>query len=118
MGCQPMRMDQPFSGLLADLYELTMAAGYIETRFDARATFELFVRNLPSQRNFLVVAGIDQALEYSEGVRVTPDEISYLRQHPAFARIGVDFFDYLAAFRFSGDVLAMPEGTICFPGEP
>ena len=49
---------------------------------------------------------------------LAPAEIDYLRRHPAFARIGPSFFDYLAAFRFSGDVLAMPEGTVCFPGEP
>src|SRR6266446_1524443 len=106
------------SGLLADLYELTMAAGYLETHFEARATFELFVRRLPPQRNFLVAAGLEQALEFLETVRFTGDEIAYLRRHPAFARIGAGFFDYLAAFRFSGDVLAMPEGTVCFPGEP
>ena len=106
------------SGLLADLYELTMAAGYLETGFEARATFELFVRRLPPQRNFLVAAGLEQALEFLDSVGFASDEIAYLRAHPAFARIGAKFFDYLAAFRFSGDVLAMPEGTICFPGEP
>ncbi len=106
------------SGLLADLYELTMAAGYFETRFEARATFELFVRRLPPRRNFLVAAGLEQALDFLERVRFGGDEIAYLRRHPAFAGIGPAFFDYLAAFRFSGDVLAMPEGTLCFPEEP
>src|SRR5690242_15639919 len=95
------------SGLLADLYELTMAAGYLETGFQARATFELFVRRLPHERNFLVAAGLDQALEFLEAVRFTQNEIAYLREHPAFARIGSGFFDYLTSFRFSGDVLAM-----------
>src|SRR6201997_3684944 len=106
------------SGLLADLYELTMAAGYLETRFEARATFELFVRSLPPRRNFLVAAGLEQALEFLETVRFTPRDVAYLRQHPAFARISAIFFDYLAAFRFPGDVWALPEGTVCFPGEP
>ena len=110
--------DSSHSGLLADLYELTMAAGYFETHFQARATFELFVRSLPPRRNFLVAAGLEQALEFLESVRFSDDEIDYLRRHPAFAGIGAEFFDYLAAFRFSGDVLAMPEGTLCFPGEP
>ena len=63
------------SGLLADLYELTMAAGYVETRFEARATFELFVRSLPSRRNCLVAAGLEQALEFLENVRFAPEEI-------------------------------------------
>jgi nicotinate phosphoribosyltransferase len=113
-----MPMDEAPSGLLADLYELTMAAGYLETRFEARATFELFVRSMPPQRNFLVAAGLEQALEFLEKVRFGTPEIAYLRRHPAFGRIGPRFFEYLAAFRFSGDVMAMPEGTVCFPGEP
>src|SRR5580704_6942977 len=113
-----MPMDEAPSGLLADLYELTMAAGYLETRFEARATFELLVRSMPPQRNFLVAAGLEQALEFLEKVRFGAPEIAYLRHHPAFARIGPRFFEYLAGFRFSGDVMAMPEGTVCFPGEP
>jgi nicotinate phosphoribosyltransferase len=106
------------SGLLADLYELTMAAGYLETHFEARATFELFVRSLPPRRNFLVAAGLEQALDFLQTVRFGPEDIAYLRRHPAFARISARFFDYLAAFQFSGDVWALPEGTVCFPGEP
>jgi len=113
-----MLISQAPSGLLADLYELTMAAGYLETHFEARATFELFVRSLPNKRNFLIAAGLEQALEFLETVRFSSEDIAYLRQHPAFARISADFFDYLAAFRFSGDVWALPEGTVCFPGEP
>ncbi|PYU27601.1 MAG: nicotinate phosphoribosyltransferase [Acidobacteria bacterium] len=113
-----MPNSQAPSGLLADLYELTMAAGYLETHFEARATFELFVRSLPPKRNFLIAAGLEQALEFLETVRFSSEDIAYLRQHPAFARISADFFDYLAAFRFSGDVWALPEGTVCFPGEP
>ena len=110
---------QPASGLLADLYELTMAAGYFETGFEARATFELFVRKLPPQRNFLVAAGLDQAIEFLEGVRFSAEEIAYLRTTSRVcAHPRLSFFDYLAAFRFSGDVAAMPEGTVYFPGEP
>ncbi len=106
------------SGLLTDLYELTMAAGYVQTRFEARATFELFVRNLPPRRSYLVAAGLEQALDFLENVRFAADEIAYLRRHPAFQHIGRDFFDYLAQFRFTGEVWAMPEGTLFFPGEP
>ncbi len=107
-----------YSGLLTDLYELTMAAGYLKTGFDARATFELFVRSLPPRRNYLVAAGLDQALDFLEGVCFSDEEISYLRTLPVFTSIGDDFFEYLADFRFSGDVWAMPEGTVFFPGEP
>lgn len=107
-----------FSGLLTDLYELTMAAGYLQTRFDGKATFELFVRHLPKRRNYLVAAGLEQALEFLEKVRFSPAEIDYLRQHRVFRHIREEFFAYLAKFRFSGDVWAMPEGTLVFAGEP
>lgn len=106
------------SGLLTDLYELTMAAGYLQTRFDARATFELFVRHLPPQRNYLVAAGLEQGLEFLEKVHFTADEIAFLRRHPVFRNIRDEFFDYLAKFRFTGDVWAVPEGTLVFAGEP
>jgi nicotinate phosphoribosyltransferase len=107
-----------FSGLLTDLYELTMAAGYLQKRLDARASFELFVRNLPARRNYLVAAGLQHALQFLEKVSFSRDEISYLRNLPVFRHVQEGFFDYLANFRFTGDVWAMPEGTIFFPEEP
>jgi nicotinate phosphoribosyltransferase len=113
-----MASNPKYSGLLTDLYELTMAAGYLRTGFYARATFELFVRSLPPRRNYLVAAGLDQALDFLENVQFSDEEIAYLREQPVFARIGGDFFEYLAQFRFSGDVWAMPEGTVLFSGEP
>jgi nicotinate phosphoribosyltransferase len=106
------------SGLLTDLYELTMAAGYLQTGFDGRATFELFVRHLPKRRNYLVAAGLEQALEFLENVHFTPAEIDYLRRHRVFRHVRDEFFGYLAKFRFTGDVWAVPEGTLVFPGEP
>jgi nicotinate phosphoribosyltransferase len=106
------------SGLLTDLYELTMAAGYLQTHFEARATFELFVRHLPPHRGYLVAAGLEQALGFLENVDFNQEEIQFLRTHPAFSHIRPEFFDYLAKFRFTGDVWAMPEGTLVFPGEP
>ena len=108
----------PFSGLLTDLYELTMAAGYIQNRFEASATFELFARSLPRRRNYLVAAGLDQALDFLENVRFSAEDIAYLRALPAFRHVKAEFFDYLSRFRFCGDVWAVPEGTIFFPGEP
>ncbi len=112
------RPTREHSGLLTDLYELTMAAGYLQTGFDARATFELFVRNLPHRRNYLVAAGLEQVLDFLENVNFTAEEIDFLRQHPVFRNIRAPFFDYLQSFRFSGEVWAMPEGTLAFPGEP
>jgi len=113
-----MLLSGRFSGLLTDLYELTMAAGYVQNRFDARATFELFVRHLPSRRNYLVAAGLEQALDFLENVRFSSEDVSYLRALPFFRNVHSDFFDYLSRFQFAGDVWALPEGTIFFPGEP
>jgi nicotinate phosphoribosyltransferase len=107
-----------FSGLRTDLYELTMAAGYFQHKFDATATFELFVRHLPRNRNYFVAAGLEQALDYLENVQFSPEEVGYLRALPVFRNVHSGFFDYLTSFRFSGDVWAMPEGTVFFPGEP
>ncbi len=107
-----------YSGLLTDLYELTMAAGYLQTRFEGAATFELFARHLPPKRNYLVAAGLDQAVEFLENVRFTSEDIDYLRRNIVFQHVRGEFFDYLAKFRFTGDVWAMPEGTLVFAGEP
>ncbi|HEY6944722.1 MAG TPA: nicotinate phosphoribosyltransferase [Candidatus Acidoferrum sp.] len=108
----------PYSGLLTDLYELTMAAGYVQNRFHARATFELFVRHLPRRRNYLVAAGLEQALDFLEQVRFSDEDIAYLRAQPFFRHVHADFYDYLSRFQFSGDAWALPEGTVFFPGEP
>ena len=108
----------PYSGLLTDLYELTMAGGYVQTHFQAVSTFELFARHLPARRNYLVAAGLEQALTFLENVRFAADAVAFLERHPIFSSIGSEFFDYLANFRFTGDVWAVPEGTIVFPGEP
>src|SRR5580658_667914 len=113
-----MPNDPQYSGLQTDLYELTMAAGYRAAGFDGVATFELFVRGLPARRNFLVAAGLAQALAYLERINFSADEIGYLRRHPVFAEIDDDFFEFLARFQFSGDVWAVPEGTVIFPDEP
>ncbi|MGZ4841348.1 MAG: nicotinate phosphoribosyltransferase [Candidatus Angelobacter sp.] len=106
------------SGLLTDLYELTMAAGYFQNHFRARATFELFVRHLPPHRNYLVAAGLEQAIEFLENVCFSAEEIAYLRGLPLFRHVHPEFFEHLADLRFTGDVWALPEGSIFFPGEP
>ena len=85
------------SGLATDLYELTMAAGYWSAGMMEPATFELFVRRLPPSRGYLIAAGLEQAIEYLEAVRFTPDERAWLKEQPQFARIDARFFDeYLA----------------------
>lgn len=107
------------NALLTDLYELTMAAGYFSAgKHGDVATFELSVRRLPAHRDFIIVAGLQQALEYLANLRFTSDEIAYLRGLPQFKNAVPEFFDYLAAFRFTGNVFAVPEGTPMFSGEP
>ena len=107
------------NGLLTDLYQLTMAAGYFEAgKVGERAVFELFVRRMPPNRNYMVAAGLQQAVDYLVNLRYTDDEIAYLRALPQFERVGAGFFEYLRQFRFTGDLFAVPEGTLVFPGEP
>ncbi|HLF82545.1 MAG TPA: nicotinate phosphoribosyltransferase [Blastocatellia bacterium] len=105
-------------GLTTDLYELTMAAAYFENGLHHRAIFELFVRKLPERRSYLIVAGLEQALDYLSTLRFTSDQIDYLRAHPSFKKVSLEFFDYLGEFRFTGDVWAMAEGTAAFGMEP
>ena len=113
--------DPPAFGaaLNTDLYELTMAAGYFEAgKADDRATFELFVRRLPWNRNFVLAAGLAQAVEYLLNLKFTAAEIAYLKTLRQFEHTRPEFFDTLAALRFSGDLFAVREGTPLFAGEP
>jgi nicotinate phosphoribosyltransferase len=107
------------NALLTDLYQLTMAAGYWSAgKMEEIATFELFVRRMPPHRNYLIAAGLEQAVEYLLGLRFEDDEIRYLQGLPQFQRVGPGFFEMLRNFRFTGDVFAVPEGTPVFAGEP
>ncbi len=107
------------SALNTDLYELTMAAGYFAARKTTDiATFELSVRRLPAARNFLLAAGLEQAIEYLLNLRFTSDEIEYLRSLAQFKNAPPEFFDFLAKLRFTGDLFALPEGTPVFANEP
>src|SRR3954452_14208619 len=107
------------SALNTDLYELTMAAGYFTAdKTKEVATFELSARKLPDHRNFLVAAGLQQAVEYLSDLRFTGDEMDYLRSLVAFKNAPPEFFQFLRDLRFSGDLFAVPEGTPIFPNEP
>ncbi|HSO74761.1 MAG TPA: nicotinate phosphoribosyltransferase [Blastocatellia bacterium] len=111
-------MIQRAYGLTTDLYELAMAAAYFENGANKRAVFDLFVRRLPDHRSYLIAAGLEQALDYLSTLSFTSDQIDYLRRHTSFHNVSPAFFDYLASFRFTGDVWAMPEGTAVFAMEP
>ena len=102
------------TALLVDLYELTMAATYHREGMDEPAVFELFARKLPPRRDWLLSAGVGPALRLVREMRFGAAELEYLRSR-GFEE---GFLDRLADLRFSGDVDAMPEGTVCFANEP
>jgi len=103
------------SALLTDLYQLNMCQAYLEHGETATAVFEFFVRNLPARRGFLLAAGLEQALDFLENLRFSAEEIAWLESTGRFSK---DLLDYLAGLGFSGDVHAMPEGTVFFANEP
>jgi len=107
------------NGLLTDLYELTMAAGYFAAgKHKEIGTFELSIRRLPRGRHFVLAAGLHRAVDYLLNLRFEADEIAYLRDLPNFRNAPPGFWDYLADFRFTGDVFAIPEGTVLYEGQP
>jgi nicotinate phosphoribosyltransferase len=108
-------MDAASSPLLTDLYQLNMIQAYLERGETKTAVFEFFVRKLPDQRGFLVAAGLQQALDFLEGLHFSPDELDWLA---STGRFGTRLIDYLATLRFTGDVHALPEGTVFFANEP
>ncbi len=103
------------SGLLTDLYQFTMLQGYLEQGMEEVAVYEFFVRKLPPGRNFLLAAGLEQALQFLETLVFSAEEVAWLEQT---GRFNPRLLDYVANFRFSGDVDAMAEGTPFFPDEP
>ncbi len=103
------------SVLLTDLYQLTMLQAYVEQEMMETAVFELFVRRLPPHRNFLMAAGLEQVLNFLEQRRVSQTELAWLE---STGRFHSTLLRYLENLRFTGDVQAIPEGTIFFPHEP
>lgn len=108
-------MGDAASSLLTDLYQLNMIQAYLDHGEERTAVFEFFVRKLPSRRSFLLAAGLEQALAFLENIRFTTDEIDWLVRSGRFSK---RLLDHLADFRFTGDVHAMPEGTVFFANEP
>lgn len=101
--------------LLTDLYELTMMQGYYEQQQNEMVVFDLFFRSNPSKNGYSVCAGLAQVIDYIKNLNFTYEDVDYLRNLGIFSE---DFLHYLSGFHFSGDIYAIPEGTVVFPKEP
>jgi nicotinate phosphoribosyltransferase len=102
--------------LMTDLYELTMVGGYFVTgKKDQWANFDYFFRQVPDDGGFCIAAGLEQIIDYIQNIGFTDDDIAYLKTLGIFP---VDVLDYLRKLRFTGNLYAVPEGTIVFPNEP
>lgn len=101
--------------LVTDLYEFTMSNGYFERGVDEIAYFDIFFRKVPDKGGYAIVAGLEQIIDYVENLSFDEEDINYLRSLNLFSE---KYLDYLSNFKFSGDIWAIPEGTVVFPGEP
>ena len=102
--------------MLFDYYELTMGNGYFQSGLKDRISyFDLYFRKNPDQGGYAIAAGLEQVIEYVKGLHFEEEDIAYLRSRQCFSE---EFLEYLKNFRFTGDIWAVPEGTVVFPGEP
>ena len=101
--------------LMTDLYELTMMQGYFTSQHNQKVVFDVFYRTNPSGSAYAIAAGLEQVIDYIKNLHFTAEDISYLRTTNIFRE---DFLDYLSTFQFTGDIYAVPEGTVVFPKEP
>lgn len=108
-------MDNRNFTLLTDFYELTMMQGYFRNNASERVVFDLFYRQNPDDGGYAVCAGLAQVIDYIKKLHFDYEDIDYLRSLGTFSE---DFLDYLASFHFTGDIYAIPEGTVIFPMEP
>lgn len=108
-------MDNRNFTLLTDFYELTMMQGYFQNNANETVVFDLFYRQNPDDGGYAVCAGLAQVIDYIKSLHFDYDDIDYLRSLGTFSE---EFLDYLASFHFTGDIYAIPEGTVIFPREP
>lgn len=101
--------------LLTDLYELTMMQGYFETQENETVVFDVFFRENPNKNGYSIMAGLEQVIEYIKNLNFSYEDVDYLRSLGIFSE---DFLHYLSGFHFSGNIYAIPEGTVIFPKEP
>lgn len=112
-----MDLKQPWNmSMLCDFYELTMSNGYFKYGFKDKITyFDVFYRSVPDNGGFAIAAGLEQVIDYIQDLHFSEEDIAYLRGRNIFCE---EFLEYLANFRFTGDIYAVPEGTPIFPKEP
>ena len=109
-------MDRRNMTMLCDFYELTMGNGYFKYGYADHITyFDVFFRSVPDGGGFAIAAGLEQIVEYIKNLHFSAEDIAYLRERKMFDE---GFLNYLADFRFTGDIYAVPEGTPIFPREP
>ena len=101
--------------LLTDFYELTMMQGYFNNNMNEIVVFDVFYRDNPCNSGYAICAGLEQVIEYVKNLRFKDDDIEYLRSLKIFDE---NFLNYLKNFHFTGDIYAIPEGTVVFPMEP
>ena len=102
--------------LMTDLYQLTMIQGYFETNMhNQKAVFDMFYRKNPSDNGYAIACGLEQVVDYIKNLKFDKESIEYLKSLNIFKE---DFLHYLKDFKFTGDMYAIPEGTVVFPGEP
>ena len=108
-------MKQEKLELITDFYEFTMSNGYLLKNMNDIAYFDIFFRNIPDKGGYAIVAGLEQIIEFIENLKFDEEDIEFLRSKNIFSE---QFLNYLKDFKFSGDIWAIPEGTVVFPGEP
>ena len=101
--------------LIADFYEFTMSNGYFQKNMQEIAYFDVFFRKVPDNGGYAIMAGLEQIIEFVKDMHFTDDDIEYLRNQNLFSE---EYLTYLKDFKFTGDIWAIPEGTVIFPGEP
>lgn len=108
-------MTQDKFELLADFYEFTMSNGYFVKNNDDIAYFDIFFRKVPDGGGYAIVAGLEQIIDFIQNLSFSDEDIEYLRKQNIFSE---EYLNYLANFKFTGDIWAIPEGTVVFPNEP
>lgn len=101
--------------LISDFYEFTMSNGYFEKNKNDIAYFDIFFRRVPDGGGYAIVAGLEQIIEFIENLRFDDEDIKFLRKQNMFSD---EYLKYLEDFKFTGDIWAIPEGTVVFPTEP